>query len=166
MPGPLVFAVEQRILLRVVGGVRVTAHPQVDVVVVHAAAGIALVFVDEVLLQERHVDDLAPRAVQVDVLREGDRVAVSAHATRLSVLAPGRGAPGVGDGLAWRGVVDVAVERREVGDGRRRGSHPGTRGAPGSRKENPCRHDGRRGDPQAEHKKALPEFGPLEFESP
>jgi hypothetical protein len=48
------------------------------VVVRHATARIALVLVDEVLLQERDVDDLAPRAVQVDVLGEGDRVAVGA----------------------------------------------------------------------------------------
>src|SRR5215472_17418872 len=90
--GPLVLAVEQRALLRVMGRVRVAAHPQVDVVVVHAAAGVALVFVDEVLLQERHVDLLAPRAVQVVVLCEGDRVLVGAHATGVLVDA------GVSDG--------------------------------------------------------------------
>ena len=37
-------------------------------VVRHATTGIALVLMDEVLLQEWDVDDLAPRAVQVDVL--------------------------------------------------------------------------------------------------
>ena len=87
MPGPLVLAVEQGPLLRVVRGGRVAAHPQVHVVVRHTTTWIALVLVDEVLLQERDVDDLAPRAVQVDVLGEGDRVAEGAGAAGLVVDA-------------------------------------------------------------------------------
>ena len=96
MLGPLVFAVEQRALLWVMSGVAVAAHPQVDVVGVHAATWIALVLVDELLLQKRDVDLLAPRPVQVVRFCEGDRVAVGAHTTGVAVDA------GVGDAGTWR----------------------------------------------------------------
>ena len=75
---------------------RVPAHPQIDVLGVHPAARPALVFMNEVLVEEGNIDDLAPGSVQVDGLGESDRVGIGAHAPRLLMDA------GMGDiGARW-----------------------------------------------------------------
>src|SRR5579863_349632 len=163
VPGPLVLAVEQRALLRVVEGSSVATHPQVDVVVVDAATRVALVLVDKVLLEEGYVDLLAPGPIEVDVLRERDRVAPGTHATGLAVDAR------MGDGPPRRGVVDVSVERHVVGHGLRCREHLGACGSGGCWQDKPhCQADGGDDrdteDEEAALKVQLPEPHTLSFQ--